>query len=195
MILSILIPTVIGREKQFSRLKEFLQWQIDKLNLSEQVEIVSLCDNKEISIGEKRKRLYEMARGIYSVQIDDDDSIVVYFIELIMEALKQNPDCIGYVEAVNINGQHGIATHSNRFPDWQETEGYSYNRTIFFKDVIKTSIARQIGVSDMRYGEDHDFAKRLKSSGLLQKEVFIDRLMYIYCHITTEEHSTRYGIK
>ena len=193
MILTICIPTIIGREAQFEALRNELQSQA----LGYQVEIISLCDNKEISIGKKRQRLYEMAKGEYAVQLDDDDWIAPTYIEDVM--LNLGSDCIGYVERCIINGKTMYSKISNEFADWatvspNEIEGYHYHRTPFFKVPIRTALCLAVGVNDMRFGEDHDFARRIKP--LIKSEVFINKAMYYYTadSLTPEEHNRRYGI-
>lgn len=192
--LSILIPTVHEREELLNTLVNSLTAQATGLP----VEIIHLSDNKEISIGEKRKQLYNKASGLYSVQVDDDDMLASTYIVDVLDAIDTKPDCVGYLEEINCNETKKIACHSNRFSDWgTNQDGYDYVRTIFFKDVINTEIARKTGVRDIRFGEDHDFAKRLKLSGLLQREFFIDKTMYFYTQtiLTPQEHKSRYGIK
>ena len=88
MILSILIPTVIGRNNEFNKLVNELRRQINVANAQEVVEIKWISDNKELTVGEKREKLYLEASGEYSWQIDDDDTIHFKSIEFILEALK-----------------------------------------------------------------------------------------------------------
>ncbi len=189
--LSIQIPTLNARKKQFNKLHESLLKQ-----KTDEVEIIFESDNKEISIGAKRERLLMRSNAKYFVQVDDDDSLADDYIAKVLIALKQKPDCIGYLESVIWNGEKRIACHSIRYDDWADkTDGYDYVRTPFFKDVIRVNLAQGVGVNDMRYGEDHDFAKRIKP--FLKKEVFINELMYFYSHsdLTEQESNERYGIK
>jgi len=193
-LLSIQIPTILGREVQYEKLFTHLSKQVE---LHPEVEIISLKDNKELTIGKKRQQLLESTEAEYFVQIDDDDSVPEYYIHEVLKALEARPDCVGYLESVIMNGQQKIACHSNIFNDWNQNEkGYDYVRTIFCKDIIKTDIAKKIGFSDIRFGEDHDFAKRLKNSKLLIDEYFINKIMYYYSHnsLTTEQHKQRYGL-
>lgn len=188
---SILIPTIVGREQQFQQLTASLRQQ------DPTVSIMALKDNKELSIGEKRNKLLAACETEYFVMIDDDDSVPAYYLEKVYTALQSKPDCIGYLESVHFNGKERIACHSNRFADWGENkEGYAFVRTIFYKDAMRTDIARQIGFADLRYGEDHDFARRLKASGLLKTEVFINEIMYHYHGVqqSRAQHMKRYGI-
>lgn len=193
-ILSILVPTIAGRERQFNGLVAELERQIGDLP----VEIVSLCDNKEMSIGEKRQQLYDAAQGKYSVQIDDDDSISPDYVQTVLKYLATEPDCVCYLERVIENGHERIACHSNRFSDWgAHVEGYHYVRTPFFKDIIRTEICKAIPVPNVRFGEDHIWARHLKASGLIRHETFIDKILYFYTtnSMTVTQHKERYGIK
>ena len=155
-------------------------------------------DNKEMSIGEKRHHLLAQCDADYMVMVDDDDMVREDYVQRVLSALESNPDCVGYLEAVNIGGMQGIACHSNRYARWgANKDGYDFVRTIFYKDVIRTDIAKHVGFRDMRYGEDYDFSIRLKDSGLLLREVFINEVMYFYQApvLNPKQHNERYGIK
>ena len=194
MKLSILIPTVVGRETEFERLTKYLRKQYT----GDDVEILSLKDNKEISIGEKRNRLYNMAKGKFSVMIDDDDMVSEDYIPTILSVLNDTIDCVGYFENCLINGKQQRSVISLNCKGWMTNDppinGTHYNRTPFFKVPIKTSICKMVGVRDMRFGEDHDFAMRIHK--YLNKEHFIYREMYFYRadSLTVEQHNKRYGI-
>ena len=191
--LSILIPTVEERADQLGHLIDFLSPQI-----TSEVEVVINCDNKELSIGEKRAILYNDAKGKYSIQLDDDDRLAVDYVDRVLEAIDQNPDCIGYKEHIDWNGEERASIFSMRFGDWEDVtppqNGIWYHRTPFFKTPIRTDLCQMVGVADMRYGEDHDFARRIKKH--LRTEVFIDEFMYFYNTrpLTNEEFKKRYGI-
>jgi glycosyltransferase involved in cell wall biosynthesis len=59
---------------------------------------VSICDNKEISIGTKRQQMYELCKGKYAWQIDDDDWISENAIDLILDEIDKDMDCITFKE-------------------------------------------------------------------------------------------------
>ena len=89
MILSILIPTVIGRERPLELLTNRIYSQIGDLKAESKVEVIVICDNKEISIGEKRNRLYTAASGEFSVQIDDDDDVAGNYVFNVLKAPRR----------------------------------------------------------------------------------------------------------
>ena len=193
MKLSILIATIEERAEMFNALVSEIEKQVTK-----DVEILSLCDNKEMSIGTKRDKLYNMANGEYSVMIDDDDSISKDYVKLVIPALKTKPDCVGYKEWVNFNGVNRGSIFSLKFKEWENCKpvrhGIWYHRTPFCKTPIKTEICRKVGVKDMRFAEDHDFAKRVYP--YLKTEVFIDEFLYFYQTMPMDAATIakRYGI-
>ena len=196
MLLSIQVPTVIGREQTFNKLTNHIQKCIS-LVAPDDIEFLSCKDNKEISIGRKRQLLYESSKGKYSWQIDDDDFITNDAIQLIYEACKEDADCITFQEKCIFVGQHPLirlANHSIKYQRWAEhKDGFYYVRTPYFKDVIKTEHCLKAGVKDVRFGEDHLFAVAIKP--LLKTEVHISKPLYIYEYSRTEAHNKKYGIK
>jgi glycosyltransferase involved in cell wall biosynthesis len=193
-ILTIAIPTIESRRNAFHLLYYHIKNQINEFGLRKEVELVSICDNKEISIGAKRQKLFEKAKGKYIVMIDDDDWVPYSFVQKVLEACKQGNDCVGYMEECNFaNFKKKKSLISLRVKEWADNVGmFDYVRTPFFKVPIKTDICRQVGCKDMRFGEDHDFAIRIKP--LLKTETFIKEYMYIYRH-KEEPHNAKYGIK
>ena len=161
-----------------------------------EIEVISCFDNKEMTIGEKREILYKEANGLYSWQIDDDDAISPDSINIILNAIKENPDadCITFRENCMINGKYYSSNHSLKYDDWGENQdGFDYVRTPFYKDVIKTDIAKSVPFEHIRYGEDHAWARALKPH--LKNEIHIDQELYFYIHNSKpEDHNERYGI-
>lgn len=195
-ILSVLIPTVFDREEQYKSLKRIIHEQTYANHdwLSEIVEVLSLSDNKEMTIGEKRELLYKKASGLYSWQIDDDDSIADDAISLILQAIKENPgvDCVTFRENCIMNGEYKSSNHSLKYDDWADNvDGYDFVRTPFYKDVIKTEIAKSVTFEKIRYGEDHAWARALKPH--LKTEYHIDKELYYYIYAPKDTHEERYG--
>jgi glycosyltransferase involved in cell wall biosynthesis len=195
-ILSICIPTVNGRENSFENLYNEIKRQITELKATKKVEIIVKKDNKEISIGEKRDIMYKQCKGKYSVQIDDDDMISPDYVEQILKAAETDTDCITYMEHCTIDGKKSKSLFTLKFPQWADLKtpvnGCIRVRTPFFKTPIKTKICKKIGVKDMRFGEDHDFSKRIYAN--LISEYFINEDLYYYQYTRTP-FNQRYGIK
>jgi len=189
MKLSILICTIESRAKQLQNLLNLLQPQLTK-----EVEVLTECDNKQMSGGRKRQILLERAKGDYVAFIDDDDIVSEDYVASILEAIKQDPDCIGILIDCNMEGKKKIAKASNIYEDWFENvDGYDYVRTIYHKTPVKRWIALKVGFKDMRFREDYDFSVNLKKSCLLKKEVMINKPLYKYIY-KYENPAIKYGL-
>lgn len=191
--LSILVATIPERKSQFRRLMAHLEGMAE----DEPVEILSDDAPKgDISIGSKRQRLLERATGRYVVFIDDDDWVPLYYVPEILDAIEQRPDCIGFL--IEVHGLSRVvqrAAASDRYDTWaSNADGYDYVRTIYHKTPVKREHALAIGYADMRFAEDKDYSDRLKASGLLKSEVFINRTMYIYRY-KLQPIKRKFGIK
>lgn len=198
MKLSILIPTVVERAEQFHKLRQFLIRQVIDYELDEQVEILYEQDNKEISVGKKRDKLYRRAKGQYSWMIDDDDWIHYQALPMIINTLNLNtgiaPDCVCFKELCIFDGKRVESSNfSLQYGGWADNvDGFNHVRTPFFKTPIKTALCTLVGVKDERFGEDHDFARRIQP--YLKNEAYINEWIYIYRH-NSSPHNERYGIK
>lgn len=210
--LSILIPTTPDRIKDLSKLLDCISEQeytrkvdmfdIGRVNCSRYydllcpIEILVFEDAKIMTIGEKRELLYKYAKGTHSIQVDSDDLLAPNAIELILEAIKLNPDVITFEEYVSIDGKEYKSRHSLHYPDWEGDgskileDGYHFHRTPFFKSVIKTEIAKSVPIPHIRFGEDHQWAQALIPH--LKTEIHIPKELYRYIHISSP-HNERYG--
>lgn len=199
MRLSICIPTIVGRESQCEKLVSKINSQIEAIEAESDIEVLVDKDNKEVSIGVKRQRMYEAAKGIYTVQIDDDDDIASNFVKEVYLATFSDADCIGYMEECLIDKRLFYSKFSVTCGQWKQLRnplnGITYYRTPFHKTPIKTDLCREVGVKDMRFGEDEDFSRRILPK--LKSEVFINQVMYYYywSSINRSQFNERYGIK
>jgi hypothetical protein len=152
-----------------------------------------------MTIGEKRELLYKAANGLYSWQIDSDDDIADNAIDLIIGAIKNNPgvDVISFEEYCNMDGKEYKSNHSNDYLDWEGDgsfefpDGFHFHRTVFYKDVIRTELAKSIPFVYCRFGEDHLFAKDLKPH--IKSEFHIAEQLYRYIHVSSD-FNERYGL-
>lgn len=195
-LLSIHIPFTEDRKFDAVKLNEEFARQQLKYGLGGQLEIIMDGTEKHISIGEKRHMMYHRSNGIYSVQWDSDDWVAENGLKLIIDAAKEGEDCIGYEESVDIDGKIGRSNFSLDYAGWDGDgnsifdDGFHYHRTPFFKTPIKTEICKLVGVKDMRFGEDNDFADRIKP--YLKTQTYIPQVIYYYIHRSTNS-TERYG--
>lgn len=182
MILSILICTLEERYQQFDQLVDFLKRQP---GFATEFNIFADMDNRQSTTGAKRNDLLRRADGDYIVFIDDDDEVTEDYIPEILKACKEGPDVVGFRGWMTTNGQKREAWKiSKDFPYQTRTEpnGWQVYHLRFNNHLspVKRSIALQIGFKDVTYGEDYDYAVRLKESGLVKTEVYIPKELYWY---------------
>lgn len=104
ILLTIAIPSIPSRirmnlEPMFSRLQS-------QIGSRKDVEIVSILDNKSMTIGKKRHMLHRLAQGKYCAIIDDDDDVTPNYVDEVTKAIQANDgvDVIHYDQEAIIDG-------------------------------------------------------------------------------------------
>lgn len=182
MLLSILIPTLTARTALYERLTGELRRQADAAGLSDEVEVLGLCDNGEAPVGAKRNTLLRRARGAYVVFVDDDDQVSAEYVPLIVRALRANPgvDCLGLRVLIYFRGTHASeAVHSIRYTDLS-SKGGRYFRPPYILNPIRREIALRYEFAEVRYSEDFDWALRMVRDQALRTEVMVEPVLYHY---------------
>ncbi len=176
--LSILIPTLPARIEMLSMLMQRLNKQIIDFGLIDRVQILTLCDTKEYSVGKKRNMLLEMSCGKYVCFIDDDDQISDKYLFEIMRATQSNPDVITFCgEYIEHQTQFFSISKVHR-------QNYSDSNGIYRLPnhlcPVKREIALQSMFTDKNFGEDSDYAERINT--LIQSEFHIKEKLYYYLY-------------
>lgn len=181
MKLSILIPTVPARRKDFlPKILDNLYEQYDKLSQEnqKQVEILVLSDNKTIMLGTKRNIMVDMAQGKYVVFVDDDDRVSDDYISSILEATKEDKDVIVFQSEVNLNNRSIKPCYFSIEYEKNYNTSEGYYRIPNHICAVKKDIASQVEFPPVIYGEDTNYAKVLIN--LLKTETKIDKVLYYY---------------
>jgi hypothetical protein len=177
--LSILIPTVNGREEYLKRLLKVLEPQ-----KTSEVEILIEKDNKKLSIGEKRNILVSKASGDYIAFVDDDDLVSSTYISSILNALKTEPDCVGmHLLHYHDGVLRGLTYHSLEYTHWFERFEYvielmHYYRNPNHLNPIKREIALKCPFPSISMGEDKSYSQQTLQ--YLKTEVKIVEPIYYY---------------
>ncbi len=102
--LSILILSIPSRIHFLKQLLDKLEQQIGD---REDVEILSIMDNKSFGISEKRNKLMQLARGSHLTWIDDDDDISESYVSTLTETIAKNPevDVISFDQMCYLEGK------------------------------------------------------------------------------------------
>lgn len=177
--LSILILTLPTRIDSYSNLIRTLNQQVIENNLLDKVQILSLCDTKEISVGEKRNILLNKSIGRYVCFIDDDDLIATDYLIKIISAISSNSDVITFCGDYVENGQTTPFSIST-------IHRGNYNHPNLFYRLpnhlcpVKREIAVSCLFTDKNYGEDSDYAERINQH--IKNEFHIQDKLYFYMY-------------
>lgn len=193
--LSILIATTICRRELFKK----LYYEIWTQSKGHPVEILFEEDNKQISIGAKRQKLLERAKGEYIVFFDSDDWPHENYVTEILKALEEKPDCVGMLIHMTTNGKRPqVCCHSLKYKVWKgdgkiRIDGYDYVRNCTHFNPCRRELALQVGFKDQRFGEDRIYSDAVTQ--LCKTEVFIDKKLFHYRYSNLVPHSKKYGFK
>lgn len=187
-LLSILIPTIDGREKYFQRITEKLTRQIIKVGV-EKVQLLFFKDKRgEHTTGHKRNVLLQQATGKFVVFVDDDDDVSPDYVQQIVATIQNNP----HIDAIGINGVYTDNNKQMPFETgkrwgWDTVNGY-YVRYINHISPIKREIAIQIKFPDKTIGEDYEYTMELKRSGLIKNDKVIKKQIYYYDYVANKKY-------
>ena len=177
--LSILILTLPTRIDSYATLIKTLNQQVIQNNLMSRVQILSLCDTKEISVGEKRNILLNKSCGKYVCFIDDDDLIAPDYVIKLMNAINSNADVITFC------GEYIQNTITTPFSISIVHRGNYNHPNIFYRlpnhlCPVKREIALNCMFTDKNFGEDSDYAERINKH--IKNEFHIQDKLYFYMY-------------
>lgn len=181
--LSILICTIASRAAMLARLLDRLQCQ-----MADGVEVLTECDNGEMTIGRKRNVLIDRAAGDYLAFIDDDDLVAKNYVPSIIAAITSNPDCVGFKSRRFRDGELiGHCTYSLRCKVQRDSIDDRENLRNYVRTPNHLTPIRREHVLATRFmpwcfGEDRDFGNRVLPR--LNTEAFIDEYLYDYLLVT-----------
>lgn len=177
-LLSILICSLTARDASLQRLLGIL---IPQCN-GQPVEIVVEKDEGQLSIGQKRQRLLECAKGQYMAFVDDDDAVSTDYVDEITWALRCCPTAThcslrGYL----LQEQHKrrLFEHSNKYKEWG-TVNNVFVRPPNHLNVIRRDLALEAGFENLSWSEDKLYSEKLVQLDCLTHEAWIEPILYYY---------------
>jgi glycosyltransferase involved in cell wall biosynthesis len=171
--LSVLICSVSHRAALLGRLMKVLEPQA-----TNDVEILVDRDSGQISIGAKRNKLLQKACGKFSCFVDDDDLVSKEYVKKILNAIEDNPDCVGIEGLMTTNNKNPKKfIHSVRYDSWFEKDDVYY-RTPNHLNPVRRELALSVLFPEINHGEDRSYSDRLYP--FLKKENYIDDIIYYY---------------
>lgn len=149
MKLSILTPTIPGRESQLAALQEKIESQNDG-----RVEHLVFCDNRKRSIGAKRQALVDIARGDFLAFVDDDDDISDDYVSELLTAIETGADVITFHQQAIYNGLESEVHFGIKNQDEAFNPGGVTRRAPWHVCAWKRSVVAGCLFGESNYGED-----------------------------------------
>lgn len=191
-LLSVLVLSVHTRYRTLAlRLQDQLWPQWDALAPPDKraVEVLVLTDAFGLTIGAKRNALTGIARGRYVQFVDDDDRVEPDMMREVLRATATDCDVITFGVSVTLDG--GPAKPCRYDPAF----GHDYNTPDEYRRIpnhicaVKRVLAQDVGWSDVNYGEDEDYSKRLLPR--LHSHHEIEKVLYHYEYESGTSESKR----
>ena len=180
---SILIPTLKSRATMLSILMDELKSQIAAAKAEQDIEIITMSDNKEKSVGYKRNQLKDYVRTRFLSYIDDDDWVSPDYISSIYDAINMNPDIDVIVFDVHArivtpyhpNGR--LCKYGIEYKRDHEDRDFYYRLPNHLM-VWQKNVANMARFPEVNFGEDAHWAKAL--SHHIKTQHRIEKTLYTY---------------
>src|ERR1044072_4657341 len=140
-----------------------------------------LRDNLQATLSEKCQRLLDSSQADYVSFVDDDDWVAEDYVPAIYEALRDEPDYVGFNVLYTVNGAPQMpALHSLQYNGWH-TAAHALLRDISHLNPIKRTLAVQSPwIGRDNHACDYQWAGGLRELGCVRSEVYIERDLYHY---------------
>jgi hypothetical protein len=138
-------------------------------------------DNLEHSYGEKCGQLTRSSPAEYVSFVDDDDMVAPDFVARVMDALRKEPDYVGFPVRYTQNGVPVVPVeHSLRHGGWGSADaGRVLVRDITQFNPIKRELAL-LGEWEGGNGAECRWGDGVRATGLCNREIWIPEPMYYY---------------
>jgi hypothetical protein len=176
MILSILTPTIPGRERQL----QALQWRIEEQIGGQAVEHLIFSDNRKRSIGAKRQALLNIARGQYIAFVDDDDDIADSYVAELLVAAASGADAITFLQGATYNGKQSVVDFQLGQGDHGFVPGGITNRDAWHVNAWRRSRVAHCQFGESNYGEDLTWCQQARR--MAETTVHIPKILHFYRH-------------
>lgn len=179
---SILIPAIFERLHVLGKLVAELEKQISDENWSG-VEIISVVDNRIVTVGEKRQMVLDASHGEYVAFVDDDDWVAPTYVSEIMRAIKEQDP----VDVITFDNKSWIEDHAPviirmnlRAANEQVQFPGGAQRAAWHTCAWNAKIAKAAKFPKINYGEDWKWAEQLNQLAVTEHHIPLPLHHYIY---------------
>ena len=188
ILLSILIPSIPSRfESHLLPLWKELQRQCSESMYGSRVEILTLTDNKQRSIGAKRQALLNLAQGKYIAFLDDDDVPSPNYIDRAVSIQMMGLiNVITFNQHVSINGEMYPLTFKLGHEVNEEPNKEGFTRPPWHVCFWRRDIVQHCTFPNINYGEDWAWAEQANKCAKTSYHIDEFMMTYVYDDNVTE---------
>ena len=191
---SVLVLTIPSRvEKYWTPLNQHLENQIQATGAK--VEVLTLADNKAMTIGEKRQALIDISRGKWVGFLDDDDWVSDDYIASLSQAMRDKPaDVITFEQDCTVNNDKFKVDFrmGNPHEPYVPNSGRPLiRRPPYHMCFWRNKIAKNIRFRPSSYGEDLDWISRMLP--YVTSETHLDKVLHQYRYSDATSESIQYA--
>ena len=189
ILLSILIPSIPSRfESHLLPLWKELQRQCSESMYGSLVEILTLTDNKNRSIGAKRQALLNMAQGQYVSFLDDDDLPCINYVNEFFNFITSfhTYDVVTFKQYVRLNGEQYPLTFKLGHEVNEEPNKEGFTRPPWHVCFWRRDIVQHCTFPNINYGEDWAWAEQANKCAKTSYHIDEFMMTYVYDDNVTE---------
>lgn len=175
MKLCIGVTNITGRLSSLTR----LILELERQAVGKDVLILWVGDNRKISLGQKRKNIYLMAKQAgceYLSMIDDDDNIAPDYVDTLLTAIQYEPELINF----KMMYKNGRVQKEVNFSSKYENQNldFVYLRKSHALMCWRVDMLSESMYPDVTFSEDSIFADAACKN--VENEIIIDKVLYFY---------------
>jgi len=177
-LLSILVATVPNRIPEPA---SSLFAELCRQALGRPAEVLLLGDNRARTLGEKMDALLSLARGVYTVFVDDDDTVSESYLKVLLTAIALDPivDVINYDVRVTLeDGSEAIVRPSLLNPNEEFKPGGIVRRKPLQTSVWRADLSKSSRWGVGQYNVDAAWAAPLWDRATTERN--IPEVLYHY---------------
>lgn len=191
----ILIPSVSHRTEKLTLLLEHLNRQLQSSPAlwGSEVGVRVYRDNLQHSQSFKCQALLDSSTADYVSFIEDDDWVDDHYVELIYNALKDEPDYVGFRLRYTENGVLQVPV-IHRYGVVQNELSEGVHPTTLYRQVTHLNPIRRSIATTARfegdYTMDRQWSAQIVAGDLIRKAAYVDVALYHYRHDSEDSIQT-----
>jgi hypothetical protein len=187
-ILSILTPSIPERFDKWLQISQELFLQCTTINATHPTlgRVQLLSDTSDsflsggLSIGKKRQRLVEQAKGKYLCFLDDDEDIAPNYVETLVRLCHQDKDVVTFRSFAKNDFYWSVIDMRLGNPNEEATPDRIVKRNAWHICPVKSEYAKLYPFEDTNYSEDWNWMEKVLTH--CKTEAHTDQILHCYQH-------------